>query len=102
MGSRYLVFVGHNGLMWAIVGAVQKSEGVPKHKNSEQAHESHEEEGGKESPIACIRLKSCESLYTCLQALFYREKMDFYISRLPSNLENIPNVNMYTNVLYIS
>jgi hypothetical protein len=27
--------------------------------------------------------------------------MDFYISGLPSNLENIPNVNMFMNVFYI-
>jgi hypothetical protein len=27
--------------------------------------------------------------------------MDFYIPKVPSNLRNIPNVNMYMNVLYI-
>jgi hypothetical protein len=29
--------------------------------------------GDKESPKACTRLKSCESLYMCHQAPFYRE-----------------------------
>jgi hypothetical protein len=32
---------------------------------------------------------------------FIGRRMDFYIPRLRSNLENIPNVNMYMNVLYI-
>jgi hypothetical protein len=28
--------------------------------------------------------------------------MDFYIPKIPSNLRNIPSVNMYMNVFYIS
>jgi hypothetical protein len=31
---------------------------------------------------------------------FIWRRRDFYISRLPSNLENIPSVNMYMNVFY--
>jgi hypothetical protein len=64
-------------------------------------YESHEERGDKESPKACICLKSCESLYTCPHAPSYRETKDFYIPRLPSSLENIPSVNMFMNVFYI-
>jgi hypothetical protein len=52
---------------------VRKSDGVPEHESMEQTHESHEEIGDKESPKACTRLKSCESLYTCPRAPFYRE-----------------------------
>jgi hypothetical protein len=33
---------------------------------------------------------------------FIGRRRDFYISRIPSNLINIPSVNMYTNVFYIS
>jgi hypothetical protein len=51
---------------WAPMLGVRKSEGVPEHK-------SHERRGDKESPKACTRLKSCESLYTCPRAPFYRE-----------------------------
>jgi hypothetical protein len=29
-------------------------------------------------------------------------RRDFYIPKVPSNLRNIPNVNMYMNVFYIS
>jgi hypothetical protein len=32
---------------------------------------------------------------------FIGRRRNFYIPRLPSNLENIPNVNMYINVFYI-
>jgi hypothetical protein len=51
---------------------VRKSDGVPEHKVHEQ--DSQElRNGDKESPKACTRLKSCESLYTCPGAPFYRE-----------------------------
>jgi hypothetical protein len=42
-------------------------------QNHEQECTSHEEWGDKESPKACARLKSCESLYMCPRAPFYRE-----------------------------
>jgi hypothetical protein len=32
---------------------------------------------------------------------FIGRRRDFYILRIPSNLRNIPSVNMYTNVFYI-
>jgi hypothetical protein len=36
-----------------------------------------------------------------LEPPFIGRRKDFYIPRLPSNLENIPDVNMYMNVFYI-
>jgi hypothetical protein len=36
-----------------------------------------------------------------LEPPFIRMLRDFYIPRLPSNLKNIPSVNMYMNVFYI-
>jgi hypothetical protein len=80
---------------------VWKSDGVPEHKSHEQERTSHEKWGDKESPKACARLKSCESLYTCPRAPFIGRRRDFYIPRLPLNLGNIPNVNTYKNVFYI-
>jgi hypothetical protein len=32
---------------------------------------------------------------------FIGKRRDFYIPKIPSNLGNIPNVNMYRNVFYI-
>jgi hypothetical protein len=54
----------------------QKPDGVPKHKIPErtrESYESYEEKGDNKSLKACIRLKSCEPLYTCSRAPFYRE-----------------------------
>jgi hypothetical protein len=33
---------------------------------------------------------------------FIGRRRDFYILKIPSNLRNIPSVNMYMNVFYIS
>jgi hypothetical protein len=57
----------------ANVGGPEKSEGVPKHVSYEGRHAIHESQGDKESPKVCTRLKSCEPLYTCARAPFYRE-----------------------------
>jgi hypothetical protein len=58
---------------WEPMLGVRKSEGIPKHKNHEQKHTSHERRGHTKFPKACTRLKSCESLYTCPHAPFYRK-----------------------------
>jgi hypothetical protein len=36
-----------------------------------------------------------------LKPPFTGRRRDFYISKLPSNLKNIPSVNTYMNVFYI-
>jgi hypothetical protein len=38
-----------------------------------QKRMDHEKRGNKESPKACARLKSCESLHMCPRVPFYRE-----------------------------
>jgi hypothetical protein len=58
--------------------------------------------GDKGSPKDCSCLKSCEPFYTCPRAPFIGRRMDFYIPKVPSNLRNIPDVNTYINVFYIS
>jgi hypothetical protein len=41
--------------------------------------------------------------FTCaLAPPFIGRWRDFYIPKVPSNLDNIPNVNTYMNILYIS
>jgi hypothetical protein len=52
---------------------VQKSEGVPELESYERGCTIHERQGDKESPKVCTHLKSCEPLYTCPRAPFYRE-----------------------------
>jgi hypothetical protein len=80
---------------------VRKSEGPPEHESYERRCAIHERQGDKESPKVCTRLKSCEPLCTCPHGPFIGKRRDFYIPRLPSNLGNIPSVNMYKDVLYI-
>jgi hypothetical protein len=68
---------------WApMLGVSENSDGIPEHKNARiknteyanvQAWNSIHERGDKESPKDCSCLKSCESLYTCRRAPFYRE-----------------------------
>jgi hypothetical protein len=93
------LFFGWN-TVGANVGGVRKSDEVPEHKSQE--HKSQElRKGDKESPKAFTHLKSCEPFYTCPRVPFYRETKGFYIPKIPSNLGNIPSVNMYMNVFYI-
>jgi hypothetical protein len=81
---------------------VRKSDGFPEHESHERKRAIHERRGDKESPKACTRLKSCESFTRALAPPFIGRRRDFYIPRVPSNLSNIPSVNMYTDVFYIS
>jgi hypothetical protein len=62
-----------NGLPPPPCWGVRKLDGVPEHKNLVQKHTSHEEAGDKESPKAYPHLKSCESIYMCPCAPFYRK-----------------------------
>jgi hypothetical protein len=56
-----------------VLGVKKKTVGVPEHKIYEVQCAIHERQGDKESPKVCTRLKSCEPLYTCPCAPFYRE-----------------------------
>jgi hypothetical protein len=46
--------------------------------------------------------KVVNSFTRALAPPFIWRRRDFYIPRIPSNLRNIPSVNMYANVFYIS
>jgi hypothetical protein len=63
-----------------IVGGIRRLGRVPRtqeYNNTEctnvQVRNTIHKRGDKESPKYCSRLKSCESLYTCPRAPFYRE-----------------------------
>jgi hypothetical protein len=64
-------------------------------------HTSHERWGYKESPKACPRLKSCESLYMCPSAPFYRETKGLLHSEITLESKEYSNVNTYKNAFYI-
>jgi hypothetical protein len=85
---------------WALMLRVSENlDEIPEHKRriytNVQVRIADDARGDKESPKDCSCLKSCESLYMCPRA-------PFYIPKVPSNLKNIPNVNTYMNVFYIS
>jgi hypothetical protein len=84
---------------------VRKSEGTPEHKLRkipEQIRESAREHGDKESRKSVLVSKVVSPFTRALGPPFIgRRKRDFYVLRLPSNLGNIPNVNMYMNISYI-
>jgi hypothetical protein len=57
---------------------------------------------GTKNPRKPVLVSKVVNPFTrALAPLFIERRRDFYIPRLPSNLENIPRVNMYTNVFYI-
>jgi hypothetical protein len=73
----------------------------PEHKSPKQAHKNHEETGIK-NPRRLVFSSNVVNPFTrAPRPPFIGRWRDFYIPRLPPNLENIPNVNMYMNVLYI-
>jgi hypothetical protein len=63
---RWVPMLGGPKIGWSPNTRVTKQE-------RKQVNTSREGWGDKESPKACARLKSCESLYTCSRAPFYRE-----------------------------
>jgi hypothetical protein len=80
---------------------VQKSDGIPDHKIPERTHERKNNDETRNPRKSVLVSKVVNPFTRALEPPFIGRRMDFYILRLPSNLENIPDVNMYTNVFYI-
>jgi hypothetical protein len=82
--------------------------GGPKIRWSPRTHESRtsarkSQREGTKNPLKHVLASKVVNPFTCaLMPPFIGRRRDFYIPRLPSNLENIPNVNTYKNVFYIS
>jgi hypothetical protein len=61
---------------------VQKIGGSERRSSEHKSHKSRKlRKGDKESPKVCTHLKSCEPLYTCLCAPFYRETKGLFTFR---------------------
>jgi hypothetical protein len=60
-----------------VLGVPENSDKIPEHRRREYANvqvgSTDDVIGDKESPTDCSRLKSCEPLYMCHCAPFYRE-----------------------------
>jgi hypothetical protein len=84
----------------ANVGGSENQMGSP-NKIPEQKPESRNREGTR-NPRKSILVSKVVNPFTCaLEPPFIGRRREFYIPRLPSNLENIPSVNTYMNVFYI-
>jgi hypothetical protein len=73
------------------------------HKSQEQKHKSREkreETKNLQKPVSASKVVN--PFTRALAPPFIGRRRDFYILRLPSNLGNIPNMNTYKNVFYIS
>jgi hypothetical protein len=78
----------------------KKSDGIPEHKSQEQVHESYNLET-KNLQKLVLTSKVVKPFTRALAPPFIRIRRDFYIPKIPSNLRNIPSVNMDMNVFYI-
>jgi hypothetical protein len=88
------------------VGGVSENlDEIPEHKSKEctnvQVRNSIHERGYKKSPKTAHASKVVNPFTIALTPPFIGRRRDFYILKIPSNLRNIPSVNMYMNVLYI-
>jgi hypothetical protein len=75
--ASWVVFqLKHGGRQcWGVrkIGGNPRTLGLRNRRNNWIQSAIHESQGDKESPKDCSRLKSCEPLYTCPRAPFYRE-----------------------------
>jgi hypothetical protein len=89
--------------MW---GVSENPDRIPEHERKENRHVQFkyidDAKGDTESPKDCSSLKSCDPLTRALAPPFIGRRRDFYIPKTPLNLKNIPSVNMYMNVFYIT
>jgi hypothetical protein len=92
---------------WApMLGGIRKSGQNPRtqekgmHKCSSENHRMQED---TKNLLKIAHASKVVSPFTrALAPPFIGRRRDFYIPKIPSNLRNIPNVNTYMNVFYIS
>jgi hypothetical protein len=86
--------------MWIVGGSKNRMESPNTQvKNKSTEVTKREETKNLWKPV--LTSKVVNPFTRALMPPFIGRRMDFYIPRLPSNLENIRNVNMYMNVFHI-
>jgi hypothetical protein len=85
-------------------GVSENLDKTPEHKRGKyatvQVRSTVGERGDKESSKDCSCIKSCESLYTCPRAPFYRETKRLLHSENTLESKEYPSVNMYECLLH--
>jgi hypothetical protein len=97
-------------VFWGLLGEFENPDRIPEHERERERREAD-----TFSSSAHMKLKETRNLLKTAQASkvvnpftralappFIARRRDFYIPKTPSNLKNIPGVNMYMNVFYIS
>jgi hypothetical protein len=90
------------------VGGIREIGGNPRTQNyrntgtTEYKAQSTKDEETKNLQKTDLTSKVVNLFTRALGSPFIRRRRDFYISKIPSNLGNIPYVNMYMNVFYTS
>jgi hypothetical protein len=91
----------HGGSQCWRVRRIEEDPQTQRHENNEAKRETRERWGDKESPKAVLASKVLNPFTRALAPPFIGRRRDFYIPKIPSNLRNIPSLNMYMNVFYI-
>jgi hypothetical protein len=89
-----------------MLGVSENSDKIPEHRRREYANvrvrSTDDARGDKESPKAAHASKVVNHFTRALAPPFIGRQRDFYIPKMPPNLWNIPNGNVYMTVFYIS
>jgi hypothetical protein len=83
------------------VGGFENQIGSPNTRFQNKHTKVRAKEGTRNPQKSVLASKVVNPFTRTLEPPFIRRRRDFYIPRLPSNLENIPSVNMYMNAFYI-
>jgi hypothetical protein len=94
---------------WApMLGVSEVSDGIPEHRRARAQNTRTFKTGTqftKEETNNLLKTAHASKVVNpftrALAPPFIGRRRDFYISRIPSNLQDIPSVNMYMNVFYI-
>jgi hypothetical protein len=91
-----------------MLGVSENSDGIPEHRSTRMQNIRTFKFGTQITKEETKNLQKTAhvskvvNLFTrALAPPFIGRRRDFYIPKIPSNLWNIPSVNMYTNVFYI-
>ena len=85
----------------ANVGGSENRMGSPNTRLQNGHTKVRTKEGTRNPQKSVLASKVVNPFTRALAPPFIGRRRDFYILRLPSNLKNIPDVNMYINVFYI-
>jgi hypothetical protein len=85
-----------------IVGGSENRKGSPNTRATKEDAQFTKDRETRNLRKSVLTSKVVNPFTRALTHPFIWRRRDFYIPRIPSNIRNIPSVNMYMNVFYIS